>query len=258
VDISTNCGGSWTQIYYASGPALATAANSTTAWAPTNCSQWQLHNINISAYDGQIVMFRFTTINSFGNFFYMDNVNVLSDTQLPVELTLFSARTEQEGIMLDWTTASEANSDHFDIERSADMSTWTMIGAQPAAGNSFGETNYHFLDAHPLPGLNYYRLNMVDLDGSMAYSAIASAEWTSAGPALFPNPSNGSFQVAAPAGTTIEVLDALGRRVAFTAEAGTEGSTRIDLIRPEAGLYIVRIGTGANGVIEPVMVTGDH
>ena len=40
VDISNNCGASWTQLYYATGPALGTTAANMNAWAPSNCSQW--------------------------------------------------------------------------------------------------------------------------------------------------------------------------------------------------------------------------
>ena len=91
VDISTNCGANWTQLYYASGVALGTAPANTNAWQPTSCAQWQAHNINLGAYDGQIIMLRFVAINGYGNWFYMDNVQVLKSGTLPVEL-LRSAR----------------------------------------------------------------------------------------------------------------------------------------------------------------------
>ena len=83
VDISNNCGASWNQLYYASGVALGTTAANTNAWAPNNCSQWQTNTIDISAYNGQIVQIRFVAINAYGNWFYMDNVQVTGTSTLP-------------------------------------------------------------------------------------------------------------------------------------------------------------------------------
>ncbi len=78
VEISTNCGGAWTQLYYAAGAGLATAPSNGNPWEPTNCSQWQAHDIDLSAYDGMSVLLRFTAINDYGNRFYMDNVEVVN------------------------------------------------------------------------------------------------------------------------------------------------------------------------------------
>ncbi|HMC96305.1 MAG TPA: M36 family metallopeptidase, partial [Flavobacteriales bacterium] len=177
VDISNNCGASWTTVYNAAGVALATTAANTAAWAPTNCSQWQTNTINISAYNGQTVEIRFVGINAFGNFFYFDNVQVSGSSTLPVELLDLHAWPNSRGILLTWTTATESNSDRYDVERSTDGEHWTRIGTQAAAGNSMAMLEYDFLDDAPKTGVNYYRLHMFDLDGSQTYSSTVSAEW---------------------------------------------------------------------------------
>ena len=256
VDISTNCGANWTQIYYASGVALATAAATTAAWAPTNCSQWQNHNISLGAYDGQVIMLRFVAINGYGNWFYMDNVQVLKTGTLPVELLTLSARTESSDILLDWTTATEINTDHFNIERSTDLQSWTSIGTHPAAGNSQTAIDYDFRDPAPEQGINYYRLKMLDQDASFEYSWTVSAEWTHATPLCYPNPNDGTFWVTAPAGTPVEVIDELGRSVPFTSTAQGDEAMRIGLERPGTGLYLVRVGSGADARIERLMLLG--
>ncbi|MEO8590649.1 MAG: M36 family metallopeptidase [Flavobacteriales bacterium] len=79
VDISTNCGGSWTALYQASGAALQTTAYSTNSYTPNACAQWLAHDMDISAYDGQTVMFRFVGINGYGNWLYLDNAQVESN-----------------------------------------------------------------------------------------------------------------------------------------------------------------------------------
>lgn len=88
VDLSTNCGGSWTNLYNVSGAALATAPATTSTYAPANCSQWLAHDIDLSAYDGQKVVLRFVAVNGFGNRFYLDNV-VVQNNGVKLALKLF-------------------------------------------------------------------------------------------------------------------------------------------------------------------------
>ena len=77
VDISNDCGGSWNTLYDAEGSALATAPDNTGSnWQPSNCSQWQAHDIDLAAYDGQVVILRFVGICGYGQRLYLDNVNI--------------------------------------------------------------------------------------------------------------------------------------------------------------------------------------
>lgn len=89
VEVSSNCGASWTQVYYASGSALATTTATTSAFVPSNCSQWLAHDINLSAYDGQTILVRFTNVNDYGNYLYLDNVSLTQNgLKLAVKLML--------------------------------------------------------------------------------------------------------------------------------------------------------------------------
>ena len=113
---------------------------------------------------------------------------------------------------------------------------------------------YSFLDEAPKTGTNYYRLRMVDLDNTQTFSPTVSADWKER-TLVYPNPSDGSFWVSLPAGTTLDVIDALGQSVPYTRTTVAEGRSRIDLLHPVTGLYLVRIGTGTDAVIERVMMT---
>jgi len=79
VDVSANCGGTWTTLYQASGAALQTTTYTTNSFIPNACALWQAHDIDISAYDGQTVLFRFVGINGYGNWLYLDNAQVESN-----------------------------------------------------------------------------------------------------------------------------------------------------------------------------------
>lgn len=93
---------------------------------------------------------------------------------LPITLIDFTAKENAGKNVLNWNTASETNSGYFSIERSDNGSTFYSIGRVNASGFSTTEVKYNFTDANPLAGVNYYRLAMVDKDGSLEYSKIVS------------------------------------------------------------------------------------
>jgi hypothetical protein len=111
---------------------------------------------------------------------------------LPVELTDFFATATHQGIVLNWTTASEINNNYFIVQRSAEGTAWHDIKKVNGAGNSNINTNYSVTDAEPLLGINYYRLKQTDFDGSFALSKTIAVYFgkTDAGVSVstFPNP----------------------------------------------------------------------
>lgn len=102
VEISTNCGANWTQLYYAEALALGTTTTGTSPWAPTSADQWLLHDIDLSAYDGKSVVIRFTGVNDYGDRLYLDNISVTnSGTRLALKMMLEGAFDSGTGRMRD-------------------------------------------------------------------------------------------------------------------------------------------------------------
>jgi len=91
-------------------------------------------------------------------------------TPLPVELISFTASVENKSLVLRWTTATETNNSRFEVERSSDNSSFQSVGSVPGAGSSTEIKNYTFIVADPLNGVQYYRLKIIDLNGSYSYS----------------------------------------------------------------------------------------
>jgi hypothetical protein len=79
--------------------------------------------------------------------------------------------------MISWTTLSESNNDHFEVQRSRNGVEWETIGVQPGAIFSEEVLDYEFLDNRPHPGLNYYRLLQKDLDGNNTLSHMVQLEY---------------------------------------------------------------------------------
>ena len=98
------------------------------------------------------------------------------DEPLPVKLVYFNVTAEGKKAHLSWQTATEQNSDRFDIERSMDGLHFEKIGSVKAAGNSTAHINYNYFDPGPKKGINYYRLKEVDIDNSLQYSETKTAK----------------------------------------------------------------------------------
>ena len=86
VDASTDCGQTFTQIYYKAGSLLATAASSTSLWAPSSASDWRNESVDLSGFSGNQVKLRFVNITDYGNSLCIDNINIESLSQAPTAL----------------------------------------------------------------------------------------------------------------------------------------------------------------------------
>jgi hypothetical protein len=93
---------------------------------------------------------------------------------LPINLSDFTGRENGGRNILQWTTASESNSNFFLIERSNNAQSYEAIGRVNAKGFSATASKYNFTDASPKNGKNFYRLAMTDRDGKVKYSTIVS------------------------------------------------------------------------------------
>jgi hypothetical protein len=116
---------------------------------------------------------------------------------LPVTLLNFTGKLQGDNAFLQWSTSSEQNSSHFEVEKSTDGFTYRKIGIVRAAGNSTAERKYSLIDREFALDKNYYRLNMVDNDSRARVSNVV----------LVRNPKiqQGIFVITNPFNTFIDV-----------------------------------------------------
>jgi hypothetical protein len=115
-------------------------------------------------------------------------------TILPVELISFQAKKQANNILITWQTTSETNNAYFLIERSFDGINFTTIGEIAGNGTISTIKKYDFVDTEAQEGLNYYRLNQVDYDGTSSLSKIITQKYISnlnLVVKIYPNPSYG-------------------------------------------------------------------
>lgn len=77
---------------------------------------------------------------------------------LPVHLTLFKGKFEDNQVKLEWTTASEIDNKGFYIERSTDGIIFDRIGFQEGRGDSKETAHYQYIDKDLVSKIHYYRL----------------------------------------------------------------------------------------------------
>ena len=95
---------------------------------------------------------------------------------LPVELISFYGTPADNGNKLQWTTATEINNNHFDVECTPDGKNFKTIGTLKGMGNSSVPVTYNFLDERPADFITYYRLKQTDHNGEVHYSHIMNVK----------------------------------------------------------------------------------
>lgn len=161
------------------------------------------------------------------------------DGVLPVELLTFTGAAADNDVVLNWATATEENTDRFEIERRTPTADFALIGQVTATGNSSVRQEYTFTDFNPAAGANDYRLRIVDVDGSETLSGVVTVAFTTSVVELM-TLGNGRFRFSgAAAGAKYVVTDAAGR----TLRAGevTEEFTTVDGQGLPTGVYFLLI-----------------
>ncbi|MCX6181391.1 MAG: autotransporter-associated beta strand repeat-containing protein [Bacteroidetes bacterium] len=177
---------------------------------------------------------------------------IVPTSTLPVKLVSFTDEKGKNFNELFWITASEINSDYFEIQRSSDAVNFENIGKVQAAGNSNDILSYTFVDYEQPSGTSYYRLKQYDYDGqNETFNIVAIDNNESSSEfkmnALFPNPTSASmtvnFQSAESGSHFIFINDAQGNEVFAAMIATLQGENQFVLPTQNyaSGTYFVRI-----------------
>jgi hypothetical protein len=211
-------------------------------------------NVNKIPFDkGYYAEFR---VKDFSEF-WLNNGGFTNSQALPVKLLEFNSVKSGNDALLHWKTSDEDDVSRYEIEvaRGNDAlqsAQFTKIGEVMSPGNSSETREYNFTDIeNGKTGPRYYRLKIIDLDGSYFYSPVRSvvfgniAAWQ-----VYPNPSSGRFAVTYQLNTgqkmQVQIIDTKGRIVnEFSKTAGGFlEKLNIDLSHQSAGVYIISIRSG--------------
>ncbi|NIJ52654.1 T9SS type A sorting domain-containing protein [Dyadobacter arcticus] len=177
--------------------------------------------------------------------------NIRADASLPVTLINFQAQHDGEASKLTWETASEYQSDYFEVQHSSNGQDFREIGRVAAAGESTKTWSYTFSHDQRTrqAQADYYRLKCVDLDGSYMFSRIASV-WNGKATetiTAYPNPTKNGFTLqAANRQQTVNLYDGQGRLV-YNSKKVPE---HVEMSHLPQGMYVLQVGTAVIKVVK--------
>ncbi|MGI8634416.1 MAG: T9SS type A sorting domain-containing protein [Segetibacter sp.] len=162
---------------------------------------------------------------------------------MPVTLKGFSGSINKQNALLKWSTATEIDNDHFEIEHSLNGKDFTSIAQVKANGTSTTENSYTYLHENVTAGKHFYRITDIDKSGNKRYSQIITLS-SGIGSALqlYPNPAASFISVTASSllqGNEFAISSLTGQTVV----KGVIGKQQIDVQKLTSGNYLFSIKT---------------
>ena len=167
---------------------------------------------------------------------------------LPINGIEIKVRRQGGNVIVNWSTQSEQSSAFFDVERSYDGIAFTKIGQVNAAGYSSTPRNYQFTDVDAAKSLIFYRLKLVDADGSYRLSLVrlvTRQDGNKQDFLLYPNPAisnvNIALNEAAAEDMQVQVINQMGQIVGTTRLIKGMQLIKLDISKLPKGIYSVKI-----------------
>ena len=166
---------------------------------------------------------------------------IIANTALPVNIAAFTATLiNKENVLLNWYTAEEINTISFNIQRSINGKDCETIGNQKAKGRG----SYHYNSLLTTEDSRftklYYRLEIIDKDGSKTYSEIREISIVNYPLSITPNPAHNHITIKSKGIVQVNIFDNLGRVV-----LNKKTPTPIDEMKVElqlkTGIYMAQI-----------------
>ena len=194
------------------------------------------------------VCFPVTSLSSF----YLHSTNP-NNIPLAVNLKSFTGEIKSNHDVLSWISSAEINHAGYSLQHSTDGIHFKELGyitSKSTNGNSQVTLSYEFTNANPIVGHNYYRLEMLDLDGKTTrHNQVIDLVHTADGQVvtLYPNPVIDQLEInltlTKSQMNTIKLMDMSGRLIKEIQVQGTQGYNHVsmDMKGIAAGMYTVQV-----------------
>lgn len=186
--------------------------------------------------------------------------NVIVDTLwpnlvslLPIKLKSFNSAYKNNSVILNWQSMYENNFDFYQLEKSTDANQFTTVATIKGKSINGNAADYSFTDASIVKDKQYYRLKMVNRDGSFNYSqVITSSSKSTLEISLYPNPVNNLLVVTHPQLSeigTLQIFNQEGKLVkSATTQKGT-AQTTVDVESLNKGAYALYFLVNGNSIV---------
>jgi len=186
--------------------------------------------------------------------------NIIVDTTwpnmvslLPIKLKSFNSAYKNNSVILNWQSMYENNFDFYQLEKSIDANQFTTVATIKGKSINGNAADYSFTDASIVKDKQYYRLKMVNRDGSFNYSqVITSSSKSTLEISLYPNPVNNLLIVTHPQLSeigTLQIFNQEGKLVkSATTQKGT-AQTTVDVESLNKGAYALYFLVNGNSIV---------
>ncbi|HEY8389253.1 MAG TPA: T9SS type A sorting domain-containing protein [Parasegetibacter sp.] len=189
--------------------------------------------------------------------------NVPAPAPLPVVFGKLEAYAKYNAVMIDWSTEAEINHSHFVVEYSTNGTSFTSLGEVKGKINSQTVNNYSFTHNNPSAGMNFYRLQIVSVDGDIEYSPVMKVNMKNGLSVneirTYPNPFidriNADISLDSRENVVVRIIDVNGK-VVFSSQktlsAGKHTLEATNLSNLNKGIYILEIQAGNEKMIKKI------
>ena len=151
-----------------------------------------------------------------------------------LRLTIF---LQKDIVKLRWNSATNQL---YEIQRSSDTRHWENISSTIASS---------FDDTHPLEGVSYYRLKVLEKDGSFSYSNIGKIIYRPNAVRVFPTVTQSTCTISGiTSGEKVQVYSTVGQLLFSKISSGN--SMDVDLSKYPAGMYVIVVNNFSTKVIK--------
>jgi hypothetical protein len=171
-------------------------------------------------------------------------------TTLPILLERFTVSGGSAGNLVSWTAGANNVANDFIVQRSPDGNNWQDLTTVTAVAGS--TESYSFTDADAPSGAEYYRLKLVNDDGSVGYSIIAVVA-TRIQPNIhfYPNPFQDMINISALTPFHhVSLTDISGRTLWVKEYASGINSVQIPSAALPQGLYFVSVDGSTSKLVK--------
>jgi hypothetical protein len=218
---STDLGATWNNI--SNGGIYSGATTQTLTIAPTSSS--------MNGYRYRVLI----TQNDYICGLVSSSASVL--LLLPIKLKSFTGQLNECKVTLNWQTLTEENAASIEVERKIGNGSFVTIGSLRAKGNN---SSYQFNDT--ITSTAYYRLKLVDNNGSFTYSHQLFFNCAAPHIIVYPtNVTNGDVHISGmPSGKKrITLFNTAGQLV--YSNTTTANNTSINMQAMASGQYLIRV-----------------
>ncbi|HEX4371906.1 MAG TPA: T9SS type A sorting domain-containing protein [Puia sp.] len=167
-------------------------------------------------------------------------VSYLGPGVLSLSLQNFIVSKKQNTSFISWTVQLQNDFSGFVIQRSNDEISWQNISEISSVSE---KTQYSYTDEYPLNGMNYYRLQLQNKNGTVDYSYIQSVDQQNENYlSVYPNPTSSYLNIQSKNNMhSITIKDLQGRMLKSFNTNNSSENISINVSGLAPGLYLLQV-----------------